>query len=200
MGIKESSISGAVEGLIDEAVLRRLVMDTGGTMGPVYGKQGKEHLLLRLPGFNAAAIHSPWVVLVDLDRDAECAAVLRRGCLPAPAPFMCFRIAVREVETWLLADREELARFVGVPVSRVPVAPESLQDPKQTMIEIARHSRRRAIREDMVPRPSSGRIVGPAYVSTMIEFATTRWRPEVAMLHSDSLRRCMERIRKLVSA
>jgi hypothetical protein len=36
------------------------------------------------------------------------------------------------------------------------------------VVELARYSRRRDIREDMVPRPGSGRSVGAAYTSRLI--------------------------------
>ena len=64
-------ISGAVEGSVDEAALYRLVAHMGATSGPVYGKRGKPHLRQRIGGYNQTARLSPWVVLVDLDHDAE---------------------------------------------------------------------------------------------------------------------------------
>jgi hypothetical protein len=194
-------ISGAVEGDVDEAVLGRLVEHVGAALGPIHGKQGKTHLRRRLGGYNRAAHFSPWVVLVDLDQDADCAPPFRTSWLPNPAPLMCFRVAVREVEAWLLADREHLARFLSVGISRVPVDPEAVDDPKRTMIDLATLSRRRDIREDMVPRSGSGRIVGPAYTSRLIEFVVdTRagWRPDVAASSSASLNRCLGRLRWLV--
>ena len=41
-------ISGAVEGLVDEAVLRVLIRHVGASAGPVYGKHGKDYLLKNL--------------------------------------------------------------------------------------------------------------------------------------------------------
>ena len=49
----------------------------------------------------------------------------------------------------------------------------------------------------MVPRPGSGRLVGPAYASRLIEYAEAHWRPEVAGQCTDSLRRCRERLVQL---
>ena len=66
-------ISGAVEGDVDEAVVRRLILHVGAEPGPIHGKRGKGHLRRNLPGYNQAARYGPWVVLVDLDHDAECA-------------------------------------------------------------------------------------------------------------------------------
>ena len=142
--------------------------------------------------------HSPWLVLVDLDADADCVPPACTEWLPEPAPQMCFRVVVREVETWLLADRQHLARFWGVSAARLPRSLEELDDPKGTVVTLARQSRHRAIREDMVPRPGSGKAVGPAYASRLIEFAKTSWRPDVAEARSDSLRRCRERPNDLV--
>ena len=116
---------------------------------------------------------------------------------------MCFRVAVREVEAWLLGDHEKLATFLGVAVSRIPRDPEAEMDPKTTMVELARRSRRREIREDMVPRPESGRDVGPAYASRLIEFVVggeVSWRLDVASRSSESLRRCLACMRRLVEA
>jgi len=192
-------ISGAVEGVVDEAALRRIVGHVGGTLGPVFGKRGKGLLRQRLDGYNQAAHFSPWVVLVDLNQEAPCAPPLQAAWLPVPAPRMCFRVAVREVEAWLLADRERLAAFLGVSATQIPTRPEGEADPKRTMVELARRSRRRDIRQDMAPRPGSGRAVGPAYSSRLIEFVTrdAGWRPGVAAQRCDSLRRCLACVRKL---
>jgi hypothetical protein len=115
---------------------------------------------------------------------------------------MCFRIAVRAVETWLLADRQRFAQFLRIPVSRIPPVLEAVDDPKLLLVNLARHSRKRAMREDMVPRQRSGRKVGPAYASRLMEFVentTTGWRPDVAAEESDSLKRCLHCLYRLVS-
>jgi len=192
------AFSAAVEGPTDEAVLRRVVEHLGAILSPVYGKMGKLMLLRQLNSYNHAAQFRPWIVLVDLDRDADCAPPVRARWLPVPAPHMCFRIAVREVETWLLADRETLADFLGVAISRIPTRPENLDDPKEALVNVARSSRRRAIRVDMVPRPEGGRSEGPAYTSRLIEYAQGPWRPDVAAQHADSLRRLFERVTELI--
>jgi len=193
-------ISAAVEGVIDEAVIRRLLTYVGAIPGDVYGKQGKAFLKQRTAAYNNAARYAPWIILVDLDDEASCAPPLRAAWLPDPAPRLCFRVAVREVEAWLFADRENLADFLAIGRGLLPADPESLQDPKREMVNLARRSRRRAIREDMVPRPEAGRIVGPAYASRLIEFVTSLWHPDHAAGHSESLRRAVECLRRLLAS
>jgi hypothetical protein len=192
------SVSAAVEGLVDEAVARRLIEDAGGIPGPVYGKNGKPGLRKNIRAYNQAARWHPWLVLVDLDHEHECAPPLCERWVAAPAPHLCFRVAVRAVEAWLLADYETLARFLRVSGANLPREPEILPDPKRALIDIARRSRTRAIREDMAPRSGSGRAVGPAYTSRMIEYIQTEWRPVAAAQRSESLQRAIARLVRLI--
>jgi hypothetical protein len=197
---KEVTISGAVEGLIDEAVLRRLILWAGAIPGPIHGRHGKSFLRKQMEAYNLAARSAPWIVLIDLDNDADCPPPLLKEWLPQPAPHMCFRVVVREIEAWLLADRERLAQFLNVRYSFIPHDPESLADPKHVLVDIARKSRRKEIREDMVPRPRSYRVVGPAYNSRLIQFVSDErngWRPDVAAGLSESLQRCLRQLERM---
>jgi hypothetical protein len=195
-------ISGAVEGISDEAVLRRVVIGRGAVVHRVQVQRGKANLRRALPGYNAAAQGDPWLVLVDLDNEFGCAAALATNWLPAPSAFMRFRVVVRKIEAWLLADHERFTRFFSVPASAVPVSPDELADPKATVLNAIRRSQRMAIRADMLPRPSSGRPVGPAYTSRLIEFASDGaqgWRPDVAARRSPSLSSCLTRLDSLIA-
>lgn len=193
----------AVEGTTDEAALRRLLAECRLPEPIVYGKQGKAAIHKQLRSYNAAARHTPWIVIVDLDSEADRAPQLVSDWLPESADLMHLRVAVHAVESWLLADAQRIGKFLGVPLSRVPTNPDTLPDPKLTLINLARRSRSRALREDMAPRPESGRTVGPAYVSRLIEFATDMtdgWRTRTAAQASPSLRGCTNRLSLLAEA
>lgn len=185
-------VFAAVEGIVDEAVIRRLAQGLGLDVGTVYVQQGKENLRARLTGYNNAARFQPWIVLIDLDQ-GECAPAVRAEWLPIPAPNMCFRIADRSVESWLMADRDGLARFLRVSAAVIPRDAEVVRNPKEAMVNLARQSSVRAIREGMVPRPSAGRV-GELYTRRLIEFVRDIWDPMKAATASDSLRRCIERL------
>lgn len=190
----------AVEGDLDEVVLRRIAAFVGISIGVVHGRKGKPMLLAALNGYNKAAQFAPWICLVDLDLDCDCAPPCVQKWLPNQSAYMCFRIAVRTVEAWLLADRERIARWRRVSVGKVPQNPDSLANPKQFLVNLARYSHQRAIQDDLVPRQGSGRAVGPLYTARMIEFAGDEdngWRPEQALQLSKSLARCINRIRIL---
>jgi hypothetical protein len=150
-------------------------------------------------GYNNAARYRHWAVVVDLDNDYPCAGAALPNWLSAPAPLMCFRIAVRELEAWLLADREGISEFLGIQGELITENPDELSNPKLALIDLARHSRSRAIREDMVPDLAAGQSVGPAYTSRIIEFIGRNWRPDVAAQRSPSLQHCIAALRVLVA-
>lgn len=192
------SVSIAVEGDVDAAVVRRVLLLAGLSPGEIYVARGKVNLLKKLGGYNAAARFSDWAVVIDLDHDAECAPAARVAWLPQSAPRLCFRIAVRSIEAWLLADRKALAGFLAVRAALIPLEPEGEPDAKRRLIAVAQSSRRTDIRDDIVPRSGSGRSVGPAYTSRLIEFADRYWDPAAARLLSpslDGLLRCLESLR-----
>jgi hypothetical protein len=104
---------------------------------------------------------------------------------------------VREIEAWLLADRDSFSTFFHIDSSRIPADPEAERDPKGTVVRLAQSSEQKEIREDMAPRPGSGRSVGPAYTSRMIEYVNKVWRPEVAARSAQSLERALKSIKRL---
>ena len=187
----------ATEGVTDTAVARRICREVGLEVEAEYGQRGKHRLDSSLRGYNEAARHGKWFVLRDLDSDADCAPSLMGDLLPEPSHGMVFRIAVRQIETWLLADRIAFANFFSVPASRIGFQPESLPDPKRHLVALVRRSRSRTVRDDVVPLAGSGASMGPGYVNRIIEFAQGPWRPFEAGKVSDSLRRCIERLSRL---
>jgi hypothetical protein len=185
-----------VEGDTEVPIVDKLLALVGTEVGTVYGLKGKDRLDQLLPKYNQAARFGRWFVLRDLNGDGVCAPDLVQRLLPHPATHMCFRVAVRASEAWLLADRERICEFLAVRTGRVTENPDDLRDPKQRLVNLARDSRRRAIREDMVPARGTSARVGPGYTARIIEFATTRWRPEVAAVRSPSLTKCIAALRR----
>lgn len=197
-------VSGAVEGPTDEPVLRRIIEERGGEVHRVQVQNGKSNLRRALPGYNAAAKRDAWLVLVDLDQTHACAGALVADWLPASNQYMRFRVVVRQVEAWLLADADRFARFFAVRRSAIPPNPDSILDAKGKILALVSTSRRSAVRKDMTPRAGSGRRVGPAYTSRLIDFASRLsddgWRLEVAMAHSTSLAKCVARLDDLIAS
>jgi len=184
---------------MDEPVAIKLLEHAGLDVGRVYGRSGKVRLLKSSVSYNKAAHFEPWFVLVDLDQDAQCPSQAVSVWMPQPSRGMRFRVVVRSIEAWLLADRESMARFLSVSLSKIPFQVETDPDPKRTLINIARSSRKGSIREDIVPQQGSGARVGPLYVARLTDFVENYWEPDKGARQSESLRRCINALSTLTS-
>lgn len=188
------SVNVLVEGITDEAVVRRLFDRDGITIEAVHGLRGKRAILQNIDRYNRAAKHTYWFVMVDLDHDADCVIAFLQSTLHSPSSGMHFRVVVRELEAWLLADRAAFAKFFDVSPAKLPMQPELEANPKQTLINCVASSRKKSIREAIVPRPNSDASVGPLYSSTIRDYVRLAWRPNIASLSSRSLAGAMRTI------
>jgi len=187
-------ISIAVEDALSESVAHKLIRLYGRKylIGKTYRRGGHGYLKSNTKSFNRAARFNPYLLLTDLDK-VECAPVLIRNWLPEQKHNnMLFRVAVQEVESWLLADRERISRFLGVSKTHIPLYPDEVDDPKATLIKAADRARRKQIRKDIVPPPDSVRKQGANYNGRLIEFVERHWEPGHARWTSDSLHRAMK--------
>ncbi len=196
----ELPVTIACEGPTDAAVLVRLLGWMGIPARPeTYIKGGKGKLDQKLRAYNAAARHAPWLVVRDLDADPRCAPEVVRALLPDPAATMCFRLAVRKIEAWLLADRIAAAGSLVISADLITLDPDSLPDPKAELIRLARGSRSRSVRGALVPAAGSSRTVGPEYTAWLIEFAMGVWNPDRAVVGSPSMASCAAALRRMRS-
>ncbi len=190
-------INLAVEDDLSEAVLRR-ILQTRYDVGVCYKRGGFGYLKKTIHGFNNASKGMPHIVLTDLDR-RECAPTLIEDWLPVPTHHnLLFRVAVREVESWVLADRDRFAKFLGIRKTLVPVNVDAIDDPKKCLINLARKSKRN-LREDIVPTEGSTAKQGPDYNGRLISFVKEFWDPCEAMRNSPSLARTIRAVENFQS-
>jgi hypothetical protein len=62
------------------------------------------------------------------------------------------------------------------------------------LVNLARASRKRTIRMNLVPKPGSTAKVGPAYNKHLCEFVQNQWDPLLARSSSPSLERAVKAI------
>jgi hypothetical protein len=194
--LNEIPINLAVEDTLSEAVVRRLLEDSprGYCVGTCYMRHGSGYLRRMIKGFNNAAKGTPFLVLTDLN-SSECPPVLIQDWLPVPKqPNLLFRVAVREVESWILADTPGLCRFLRVRAAGIPADVDSVPDPKRLLIRIAEGSPNRQLVRDIVPAPGTTSVQGPGYNMRLEQFVSKQWRPQRAAERSASLRRTLDRI------
>lgn len=186
-------ISLAVEDALSEAVLKEMLKQSQRPfmIGTCLNRGGYGYIKKIIPGLNHAARGMPYLVLTDLD-NTECPLALISEWLPQPKhPNLIFRVAVKEVEAWLLADREAFADFIGISVNLIPYDVDAIADPKQMLINLVRKSKKRNIRDAIVPAPNSTAKIGKDYNGQLIQFVQQNWQVESALANSRSLERAI---------
>ena len=145
-----------------------------------FTKKGYGDIKRNIRKYNEIAKYNPVLVLVDLD-NTDCAPSKMSEFIDFPKNRnFIFRIAVREVEAWLFADRKNFAEYLGVAIARIPMQPEEIDDPKQFLFNIARRSKKKAIREDIPPEPESKARIGKNYNGRLKEFVWKHWDVQIA--------------------
>lgn len=191
-------VNALVEGRMDEAVAKRIIEAAGHLPGTVYGRKGVDYLKEKLQGFNKASEGTHYLVLVDLmDTKLSCPPKVVALWLPNRSSSMLFRIVVREVESWILADRENIASFLKISITRVPSRPEEIPDPKRALVNLARKSKSVRLRSALIPDKKSTAQVGKLYTSEMTRFIENRWEIESARRNAPSLDRCLKKLKLL---
>lgn len=194
-------VSLVVEDALSEAVCLRLLAHYSLEAGVVYGKEGYGFIKTRLRGFNHAAKGMCYLVLADLDR-CNCAPELWNDWLPGITrhPNLIFRVAVREVESWLLADIQCLTQFFRFKGKLSFADPDQVSDPKQEVLAMASKSPVRMLREGVVFQNRHGKLVqGPDYNGSLLRFVQKTWDLSNAIQRSDSLRRAAKALSRLAA-
>lgn len=139
-----------------------------------------------------AGIWSIFVTDLDQFESAQCLCndwfgLACPGLLPSQ---MIFRIAVREVESWIMADKEGIARFFNVSVANFTDTPDKIPDPKQYIFNIIRSKCRSKRFKEMLPL--RGQAIGIEYNPLIVGFIVEHWNIENAMSNSPSLKRAIQ--------
>jgi hypothetical protein len=195
-----SDVTAVVEGITDTPFVERLCIFAGFSQPKSLVLDGKAAIDRELPSYAKSAANWPYVVFRDLDRDAACAPEwLAAHAPPHAGAFFSLRIAVRAVEAWFLADREAAAHALAVGVHKLPLKPDAETDPKQTLVNLARASKKRMVREAVVPDAGVPGKVGRGYTAWLIR-AAEDWSVDRARTNSESLERAHRRIAELRAA
>jgi len=152
-----------------------------------------------IPRMNNAANHFPVLMVADADQ-APCVVTQVRSWLPPRKSHnLLLRLAVREAESWVLADSAAFAAFAAVSPAKVPRRPDELEDPKRFLLNLVTKSKRRDLKAEMLPRNSRSSI-GLGYNLHLETFVRDHWSAARAAEQSPSLARALPRVRALLQA
>lgn len=189
-----------LEGVLEESAARKLLACSPLNADEAVFKVAGSNSIFwsRVKGRNASAEAGLIIFgLADLERESCAGNLIRRHLPKGPADGFVLRLAVRMLESWLLADVEKMAAFLGAPVAKMPPNPDELAHAKRELVNLARRHSPHRIQEDLVPEVGHSGIVGKGYRTRMEEYIRKHWRPKVAAERSDSLRRALAALEKL---
>lgn len=188
----------ATEDELSEAIGIRLLEERALPMQAslLLRKGGAGYLLSGINKWCKLSLQQPVILLTDLDRKACPAALISEwmGTKPIPENLL-IRVAVREVESWLLADHDAMRCLIGTR-GKLPANPDALPDPKQHLLRLAKHASR-DVRSDLIAGANSVSSQGIGYNARLSALVKNRWSPAKAATRSESLARAIQRLDEL---
>lgn len=187
------------EDAISQAVLLRILgfigVDVAGWTVGKTGGSGK--MKSNVPKYAKLAMSYFVVLITDLDSTPCPRGLIQNwlGVVVQPR-LLHIRVAVREVESWVLADREGVADFLDVSQEIVPRTPDAEADPKTALLLVAEKSGTRSVREDIVIRRGGQPRPALNYNSAITSFVGKHWNIERAIARSPSLARTCRRLQR----
>ena len=189
--MKTPIIHLVVEDQLSARVAEKLILKSnrGFQVGRTDIRRGFGNIKNSIVNFNQAAQITPYLIITDLDSHPCPVEMRREWFIRAQHPNLIFRIAVREAEAWLLADRQRFADFLHVSEDLVTRDPETLLDPKSALMQIVKRSKKRNVRVDILPEGDAR--IGPNYNVRLSDFVVNHWDIATARQNAPSLERAM---------
>lgn len=189
----------ATEDELSETLLKKILTDcsVGCKIHTSLGKVGFGYLKQKMANFNAMARHMPIIVLADLDRSESREELLENWLPGAKADMLIFAVAVREVESWIMADSESLSNFLGVSRAIMPREPDGIIKAKWKLLEIVARSTKRYIKDEVLPKKGSTSPVGLGYNEHFSRYVMDYWSLERACAVSPSLKFTCDQLLRL---
>lgn len=188
----------ATEDELSEAVGQRLLDEPPIKVASLsmHRRQGQGYLRSRMHSWLQMAGHQNVLLVTDLDR-LSCASALLDDWLGDrdPPAGLVFRVAVRTIESWILADHEGLRRLLGKK-GVLPPRPDELARPKQYLLKLAKLAPGE-IRRDLVKQKGAAASQGLGYNARLCEWVRSSWSPARAAQRSPSLQRARQRLRQV---
>lgn len=192
-------INLATEDELSENVACRLVQDflPQFEIGLKLRKHGNGYLRTKFSNFCQLAQREFVFLITDLDRIACPPLLLQEweGANGRPDRLI-FRVAVTEIESWLLADHWAMGNLLGKGGNKLPLNPDELADPKGFLLKRAQRAPR-SVKDDLTVRKGTVASQGLGYNQRLGMFVKDDWNPNAAADRSGSLARTIRRLREI---
>ena len=191
------AIALATEDELSEAIGLRLIAESPFREANVLRlrRNGSGYLKSKVDSWRQLAGQQVVLLLTDLDQ-IDCPVALRNewlGTRPVPDRLL-LRIAVREIESWVLADHDAMRELVG-DRGKLPPAPDELGDPKAFLLNMVRKYAPRDVKQDLLAERGAMASQGLGYNRRLVAWVKSDWSPDRAAARSPSLLRARQALR-----
>lgn len=191
------AIALATEDELSEAIGLRLIAESPFHEADVLPlrRNGSGYLKSKVESWRQLAGQQVVLLLTDLDQ-IDCPVALRNewlGTRPVPDRLL-LRIAVREIESWVLADHDAMRKLIG-DRGKLPPAPDELGDPKAFLLNIVRKYAPRDVKQDLLAERGAMASQGLGYNRRLVAWVKSDWSPDRAAARSPSLLRARQALR-----
>ncbi|WP_160170861.1 DUF4276 family protein [Erwinia mallotivora] len=189
-------ITIATEDELSEAVAVKIIELTDGkfSVNQRLRKNSFGYLKSKINNFCNLSEHFHVFMITDLDT-LPCAPTLKKTWfknINQPEKLI-FRVAVREIEAWIIADHDGMYSFLGDKIGRIPVKPDELPNPKATLLSLAQKAPRK-IKNGLIAKKGTLAIQGVEYNLLLCDFVRKKWNPVKASERSESLKRAITQV------
>ena len=191
------AIALATEDELSEAIGLRLIAESPFHEADVLPlrRNGSGYLKSKVESWRQLAGQQVVLLLTDLDQ-IDCPVALRNewlGARPVPDRLL-LRIAVREIESWVLADHDAMRKLIG-DRGKLPPAPDELGDPKAFLLNMVRKYAPRDVKQDLLAERGAMASQGLGYNRRLVAWVKSDWSPDRAAARSPSLLRARQALR-----
>ena len=201
-------VSALAEGPMDGAALRKVASTCGieipATKLKIAGSNQRFWKSAKKYNHAASQIgnsNSIFLGLGDQENPNNCSPGQLSEQLGIRSDFFIIRLSERMLENWLLSDISSLAKFLKIKedLVRKEIYKQTNVHPKDIVVSLARRSKVREIKADVVPKQGSKGRVGKGYTAVMTRFIEDFWNPDAASVENRSLEKALLAIRRIAS-
>ena len=163
-------VSAVWEDELSGEVVKKIIrgLDLKVEINPVFSRttgkpSGIGYIKKNWNSFYKSSLNNPFIILADSD-SFICGPSLKKDWrVPYSSPNFLFQVAVREVESWILADTVSFLSYFKIPAqlkTKFPSDIDSIADPKGFLINIVRYTKDAGYKRLMIPADGSTAKVG----------------------------------------
>lgn len=161
-------------------------------------KSGFGYLKKKLSVFCEIAKREPVLLITDLDQSRCPSALIASWMVDVKPPQdFIFRVAIREIESWLLADQRAIRKIIGAQASTLPRNLDDIDNPKDLLLRLVERGAARDVKRDLLIKRGEVAAQGLGYNDRLCKHIEAEWNPERAAQRSDSLERMLRRLKEL---